>query len=112
MVNYEHWPEAQVLRRIRLGEAHSPTGQARHYRDNQLLPPPSEIVIARHDSVTRSSMTEPLRPYSSYYLFYLDSSGAEMTDMCEQTLADALTQAEAEFGIRPEEWEVISQDEF
>ncbi len=29
--------------------------------------------------------------------------------MCEQTLAGALAQAEAEFGIKPDECEVVSE---
>jgi hypothetical protein len=111
MVSYEHWPEARVLRRIRLDTSHLPTGRTRHYSDNHLLPPPSELVIARHDDVARHSISEPLQSYASYYLFYLDENGAELTDMCEQTLADALAQAGKEFGIRPEEWKIISEDE-
>ena len=111
MVEYEHWPEARVLRRIRLSEEHLPTGQAKQYSNNELLPPPREIVIARHDSISRHSLTEPPQPYASYYLFYLDSSGAEMSDLCEQSLADALALAEATLGIQPEEWEVVDDDE-
>jgi hypothetical protein len=111
MVSYEHWPEARVLRRIRLDTSHLPTGRTRHYSDDQLLPPPSELVIARHDAVARHGISESPQLYASYYLFYLDENGAEMTDMCEQTLADALAQAEREFGIRPEEWEILSEDE-
>lgn len=111
MVSYEHWLEARVLRRIRLGTRHQPTGRVKHFRDSQLLPQPSELVIARHDAMTRSDITESPRPSASYYTFYLDSSGGEMTDMCEQTLADALAQAEAEFGIQPDDWDVIDQDE-
>lgn len=111
MVRYEHWPEAKVLRRIRLDTSHLPTGRTGHYSDNQLLPSPSELVIARHDAVARHSITDPPQLYASYYLFYLDENGAEMTDMCEQTLADALAQARTAFGIRPEDWEIISEEE-
>jgi hypothetical protein len=97
VVHYEHWPEATVLCRIRLTAAHVPTGSTRHYDGGGLLPPPAEVVIARHDS--------------SYYIFYLDGAGDEMTDLFEQTLADALMQTEAEFGIKPDEWEFIAEAE-
>jgi hypothetical protein len=87
-----------------------PTEQAKHVRDGRLLPPPAELVIARHDFFARSSNEEPVRNYSSYYIFYLDGHGEEMTDLCEQTLADALAQAEAEFGIKPAEWTIIAEE--
>lgn len=109
MVSYEHWPAAIVLRRIRLGPSQRPTGRTRHYDEEGALPPPIQLVIARHDAVARDTIGGPLRPYSSYYIFYLDDAGREMTDMCEQTLADALGQAEAEFGIKPDEGEMVSE---
>ncbi len=97
VVHYEHWPDATVLRRTRLTAAHVPTGSTRHYDGGRLLPPPAEVVIARYDS--------------SYYIFYLDGAGDEMTDLLEQTFADALMQTEAEFGIKPDEWEFIAEAE-
>lgn len=110
MTHYEHWPGANVLRRIRLSSLHLPTGRVKHFSEGQLLPPPTELVIARHDSYSRSSLSEPVRAHSNYYIFYLDEHGEELNDDCENTLEDAIALVEAGFGIKPEEWSIIGED--
>ncbi len=106
MVDYVQWPEAKVVRRIRLGPSHQSTDRTRHYAGGQLLPPPAELVIARYDAV-RNSVSEDPAPSSVYYLFYLDAAGAEMTDLMPGSLEEALRQAEWEFQIKPDKWEVV-----
>ncbi len=101
MSAYAHWPEARVLRLVRLGSSHHPTGVTRHYRDKQLLPPPAELQIARHDTVWKGS------PRAEFYLFYLDEAGNEMTDTYHETLEEAMVQAEREFQVKPDEWEIV-----
>ena len=110
MIRYEHWPEAKVLQRVRLRQDHTPTGRTRHYDDERLLPPPAELVLCRYDSLRQLTTAKPARKHVTYYLFYLDDSGAEMTDLAPVSLDDGLAQAEGEFGIKPEEWELIGDD--
>lgn len=86
-----------------------PTDQTKQLSDGQALPPPAELVIARHDSVARNTLSAPEQAYSSYYIFYLDEHGEELTDLCEQTLSGALAQAKAEFGIEPDEWTIVDE---
>lgn len=107
---YENWSEAKVLRRIRLGQEHKPTGRTRHYKNGQLLGPPSELVLCRYESLWRPTMAELARMHVSYYLFYLDEAGSELTDLAPLSLDDALAQARVEFGIKPEEGEIVSED--
>jgi hypothetical protein len=109
-IRYEHWPEAKVLRRVRLRPEHQPTGRTRHYKGGQLLPAPSELVLCRHDSLWRPTMAESARMHASYSLYYLDAAGAEMTDLAPLSLDDGLAQAEYEFGIQPEDWEIVGDD--
>ena len=92
---------------LKLGATHIPTGRVRHYDDDRLLPPPVELVIARHDSTVRDTIDGPLRTQAHYYLFYLDGVGDEMTDWVEPTLEAVLAFAESEFGITPGEWVVV-----
>jgi len=42
---------------------------------------------------------------TSYYLFYCDENGREVTDTLHDTVEEAQSQAEWEFGVTPEEWE-------
>jgi len=56
---------------------------------------PTELRIVRRDDGT------------GYFLLYCDKSGDELTDTWHATLEDALHQAEFEFTVRPEEWEIL-----
>lgn len=40
-----------------------------------------------------------------FFLRYLDADGCEMTDTRHQSLADAMHQAEFEFGVKPTDWQ-------
>ncbi len=83
-----------VFRVTRLGPTHRPTGNTRHYRNGQLLPPPVSLQIAQYPDD------------AGYYLFYLDGDGEVQADTYHDSVEDALDQAEFEFGVRPDEWEV------
>ncbi|WP_309670156.1 hypothetical protein [Gemmatimonas sp.] len=39
-----------------------------------------------------------------YYLLYLGESGAELTDTFHESIAQAMKQAEHEFGVLPKDW--------
>jgi hypothetical protein len=85
-----------ILRRLRLTQAHSPTGKTRHRSGGALLPPPAELRIAQYSN-------DP-----GYYLLHYDSDGREMTDTYHDSLEDAIAQAEWEFGAHEGEWEIQS----
>ena len=80
-----------VLRRVRLTLAHKPTGNTLHVG----IPVPSELRIVSDDG-------QP-----GYLLLYCDQSGDEMTDSWHGTMDDALHQAEFEFTVRPDDWEIL-----
>jgi len=66
-----------------------------------LLPAPAELRIVQED-VPRNGIS-----HSGFYLLYLDDNNAEMTDTWHETLEDAMAQAEWEFQVQPEEWEMV-----
>jgi hypothetical protein len=90
--------EPAILARIKLGENHRPTGRTRHYyglgSDAPEVPIPVELRITKYEND------------AGYYLFYCDDTGRELTDTYHDSLSDAMAQAEWEFEVRPEEWEV------
>jgi hypothetical protein len=63
------------------------TGNARHYRDGQLLPPPYSLEIVQEESS------------ECYYLLRLDSKGEWMTDTWHGSIESAMAQAHFEFGM-------------
>jgi hypothetical protein len=87
-----------LLRRIYLGPSHNPTGKTRHYAGELLLPSPAELHIVKYSGDI------------GYYLLYLDGSGEEMTDTFHETIQSAMDQAEWEFQVKPNEWDVLEED--
>ena len=85
-----------VVQRVKLTSLHRPTGKTLHLGASGPLPPPTELQIV--------VFPEP----SAYYLLHFDTEGVEMGDTYHDSLEDALAQAEREFQIRPDEWEVLS----
>jgi hypothetical protein len=67
------------------------------------------LVIARYAAQARRSLREPVVPYTTYYLFYLDANGDEMIDDAFGSLQEALEQAEHGFGIKPDEWTMVAE---
>ena len=45
------------------------------------------------------------------YLFYLSRDGRPQADIYYDTEEDAMLQACREFGIEPDEWEIVTQEE-
>jgi hypothetical protein len=82
-----------LIRRIRLGAAHRPTGRTRHFVHGELAPVPVELRIVQYEG-------DP-----GYYLLYCDESGTEFTDTYHGSLEGAMSQAEWEFGTKADEWE-------
>jgi hypothetical protein len=86
----------QILGRVRLAGRHAPTGATRHYRNGQLLPPPTALRIGRYETD------------AGYYLLYLDENDQEVSDTWHDTLEAAVKQAKLEFGVQAEDWELLS----
>jgi hypothetical protein len=81
-----------VLRQVRLSDKHKPTGGTRHYKGSEVLPPASQLWIARYPDDL------------GYYLLYLDANGNELTDTYHDSLDEAIAQASWEFNVQPSEW--------
>lgn len=87
--------EFTILRRVRLGAHHKPTGKTRHYHGIDELPSPAELIIARYTNGV------------GFYLLYCNSNGEELTDTYHDTLEQAMYQAEWEFSVKQDDWDVI-----
>jgi hypothetical protein len=99
-----------VIARVRLGVAHGATGEVKHYyglppevdeeqQGRTEVPGPVELRITQYEDV------------DGFYLFYCDEDGVELTDTYHDCLADAMRQAEREFNVREDEWEMVKQAE-
>jgi hypothetical protein len=97
-----------IIARVRLGAAHGSTGNVKHYYglppqvDEQghgrtEVPEPVELRITQYEDV------------DGFYLFYCDDDGVELTDTYHDSLAAAMRQAEREFNVREDEWEMVEQ---
>jgi len=87
--------DPKLLRRIVLGPQHRPTGRTRHFYGRVELPLPSELRIVQYSG-------DP-----GFYLLYCDELGNELTDTYHDTLEEAMAQADWEFGVKPDEWQVF-----
>ncbi len=81
-----------ILHSLTLGPSVIATGNTRHFRDGQLLPLPSRLLIVK------------IPDSQGYYLLYLDKDGEEMTDTYHDSVEDAMGQAEWEFNVKKEDW--------
>ena len=84
---------------IRLDERHQPTGRTIHRKGSEVLPAPSTLRIA----------SLPGAP--GVYLLHFDPAEREITDTFHDSVEDAMTQAEWEFGILPSEWTVLNAND-
>jgi len=87
----------KLLRRIRLGPTHQRTGRTRHCIGGGLAPAPVELRIVRYDG----------EPSSGFLLLGCDESGVELTDTHHEPIEKSMSQAEWEFGVRADEWEIV-----
>jgi len=82
-----------ILKRVLLGPQHHATGKTRHYHGEAALPQPSELLIAQYAG-------DP-----GFYLLYFDASGNELTDTYDDSIDEAMTQADFEFEVKPSHWQ-------
>lgn len=81
-----------VLRSVELEAHHKPSGRTRHLVEGKKMLVPSSLSIVRYEGD------------AGVYLLYLSESGEEMTDTYHDTIEEAMSQAEFEFGVLPHEW--------
>jgi hypothetical protein len=87
--------EEIVLREIQLdAQRHSPTGNTRHFVGGALWEGARALRIVQY------------RGEAGFYLLYLDEAGTEVTDTWHESLTDAVSQANYEFGVEPAEWAI------
>lgn len=91
-----------AIRKVLLGEQHMRPGRTKHTLVDAAgarpFPPFTSLVI------TRCLLPDD----SSYYLEHLCADGPG-TDTCHQTLAEAMYQAEWEFGVQSSEWIEVNE---
>lgn len=90
--------DPRIVRRIQLRPSHASTGKTRHYFGTEPLSSPSELRIVIYQG-------DP-----GYYLFYCNSTGDVLTDTYHDKLSGAVDQAEWEFNVKDNEWEILLED--
>ena len=84
---------AIILKNVSLA-VHEPTGRTRHTFGGVNVGRASSLRIIQYDD-------DP-----GFYLIHVDASGQEIADTYHETIEEAMTQAEWEYGVKPEEWQV------
>jgi len=90
--------EHRVIAEVTLLDRHEPTDVTRHFygwADSCGTPVPRPVFL----QLVSYPGDEP-----RVYLFHCDAEGDEMTDILHDSVDDALAQAQAEFGVQPNEW--------
>lgn len=85
----------RILRTRVLSAQNQPTGKTQHFRGGEKITTFNNLRIVKYPDD------------SGYYLLYLDKEGNELTDTYHKQLEDALAQAEWEFYVTPEQWEIL-----
>ena len=86
-----------MLREIQLdAQRHPPTGNTRHFVGGVLWEGAHALRIVQY------------RGEAGFYLLYLDQAGNEVTDTRHESLTDAVSQANFEFGVEPADWVIRS----
>lgn len=88
--------EPRVLYRVKLGPQHTPTGNTRHIVRGEPMEAPTQLRISQFPGEKQ------------VYLYYCDDTGFELNDTFHDTVERAMSQAEFEFRVRPDEWEAVS----
>ena len=82
-----------ILKRIVLGPEHVPTGKTHHYDGEKEMPPAAMLKIVEYEDA------------HGFYLLHFDADGKEITDTFNESVEDALAQAEWEYQVKQGEWE-------
>jgi len=88
-------PTRQTVRRVRLGPNHQPRGRVHYFVGG--LP------------ISRPALLEIVKPTlgDACHMIYVDSNDYEVAESWHPTVGAAVLHAKWEFGLEPEEWEVL-----
>jgi hypothetical protein len=85
--------DRKTLLRLSLGSAlHANTGKVIHRRHGAIVPEPAVLEIIQYSGD------------AGFYLIHFSADGVELTDTYHDTVAEALEQANYEFGCTREQW--------
>lgn len=84
-----------VLKQVVLQPRHQSTGKTVHKVGTEKLPHAHALKIVR------------FKDDDGYYLIYFDKTGAELADTYHDTVESAEGQAEWEYQVKTEDWEII-----
>ncbi len=96
-----------LVERVRLGPSRPPTGRTRHYYGS--ISEDGRVVKDREVPVPAELQIVYYPGYQGYYLLYLDEQGNELTDTWHATLEDAMAQADFEFEVKSDDWELLKE---
>jgi hypothetical protein len=88
-------PIHQTVRRVRLGPDHQPRGRV-HY-------------FVGGSPISRPALLEIVRPTlgDACHMIYVDSNDYQLAESWHPTVGAAVLHAKWEFGVEPDEWEVL-----
>jgi hypothetical protein len=87
-----------TLRHVKLQGHHTPAGKTKHYYGLERVPVPLPVSLA----------ISKYEGDDGFYLLYLDDNGNDLTDTYHLSIDKALLQAEWEFGVKSDEWQVVA----
>jgi hypothetical protein len=90
-------PTRQTVRRMRLGPNHQPRGR---------------VHFVGGFPISRPSLLEIIKPAvgDACHMIYVDRNDYELAESWHPTVGAALLHAKWEFGVEPEEWEVLVEE--
>jgi hypothetical protein len=94
---------------VELLPQHKPTGFTRHSVADSEAELKAFLAGEKLPDVTlsfRRLEIESAGETTGFYLLYIDAKGDPVTDTWHETVEDAMDQAELEFGVTRDEWQV------
>ena len=88
-------PTRQTVRRVRLGPDHQPRGRVHYFIGGS--------------PISRPGLLEIIKPTlgDACHMIYVDSNDYEVAESWHPTVGAAVLHAKWEFGVEPEDWEVL-----
>jgi hypothetical protein len=88
-------PTRQTVRRVRLGPDHRPRGRVHYFVGGSPISPPALLEIIK-----------PTQG-DACHMIYVDTNDYQVAESWHPTVGAAVLHAKWEFGVEPEEWEVL-----
>ena len=89
-------PDRKPLRRVSLRGHHRSHGRVHMFVEGEEIKTPAMLEIVKP------------APGDACHIVYIDSAHLDLTETWHPTVEAALYHAKWEFGIKPEEWEILS----